>query len=117
MSKHSKAYENKKTELEKIENDLRNELDQESRDVESSIIHALKIAAITGGAILLGYGIYRWSTKKGDDSEEETQTSKPKKSDFFDKMVDKFTDVVAGIAMQNLSGYLDNLKKEKSTKR
>ena len=115
MNKHSKAYEEKKTELERIEKDLREVLDQESKDVEDSVLRVLKIAAIASTAILVGYGVYKWTTR-GEKSEEEIKPAK-KENGFFDKVVDKVTEVVTGLAVQNISNYLDKLKGDLTIKR
>jgi predicted metal-dependent phosphotriesterase family hydrolase len=110
MSKHSKTYEDKKAELAELEKGLREVIDEESKGMEKSIVQILKIAAIASTAVLVGYGVYRWTR---GTSEEENEEDKPKKeSKFFDKVVDKVTDVVTGLVVQNITTYLDKLKEE-----
>ena len=117
MTKHSQAFEDKKAELEKAEVDLRKAIDYESEELETSAIKYLKIGATISTAVLVSYGIYRLISK-GDTSEKPEKTAKSQPS-MMDKVVDKVTDVVAGLAVQNISNYIDKLKEnvEKDLKR
>ena len=112
MNKHSKAYDSKKEELLKMEKELREVLEQESEDVEKTVLNALKIAAAVSTAILIGYGIYKWTS-----GSRESVPEKKKTNGFLEKIVDKVADVVTGLAVQNVSNYLDKLKNEVTTKR
>lgn len=117
MNKHSKAFEDKKAALQEVEKELREAIDAESEDVELRVIQVLKIAAVVSTAILIGYGIYRWTRQP--EEKDVTEEKKAKEPTFIDKIADKVTDVVAGVAVQNISKYIDKLKKdlEKDTKR
>lgn len=117
MNKHSKAFEKKKAELEKIEVELRKAIDHESDDLESTAIKVLKIAATVSTVVLVSYGIYRWIN--GSNQKEEAKSKEHEAPSIMSKLVDKVTDVVASLAVQNISKYIDNLKSdlEKEIKR
>jgi hypothetical protein len=119
MSKHSKVYEEKKAELEEIEKELKSAIEVESEDFEGRLVKVLKIAAVVSTGFLIGYGIYRWVSYRKDDVKKEEKVNTKNDSGFVDKMVDKVTDVVAGMAIQNISKYIDKLKSdlEKEIKR
>ena len=74
MNKHSKAFEDKKAALQEVEKELREAIDAESEDVELRVIQVLKIAAVVSTAILIGYGIYRWTRQPEEkDVTEEVE--------------------------------------------
>jgi uncharacterized protein with ATP-grasp and redox domains len=119
MNKHSKPYEEKKAELEEMEKELRSVIESESEDFEVRLVRILKIAAVVSSGFLLGYGVYRWVSKRNAETSEKEESKNKKESGFIDKIVDKVTDVVAGMAIQNISKYIDNLRSdlEKEIKR
>jgi ABC-type molybdenum transport system ATPase subunit/photorepair protein PhrA len=117
MTRHSKAFEDKKAELQQAETELRQAIESQSESLESSVFKALKIGAVVSTAVLVSYGIYRMLSKQESSEVEKKQPSA--KPTMMDKVVDKVTDVVAGLAVQNISNYLDKLKSdlEKDLKR
>ena len=116
MSKHSTQYEAKKAALEKMEQELRDAIEDESADMETHLVRIMKGAAIVSASFLVAYAVYRWVQRGRQDPADDKASDEP---GFMDKVVDRVTDVVAGIAAQNISKYIDKLKSdlEKEIKR
>lgn len=68
--KRSNTWLEKKNQLLEEESTLRNELDETSDELEFQTKRLVKIVAITAGAALLGYGIYKVLKKKNVPEEE-----------------------------------------------
>ena len=117
MSKHSQAFLSKKAELEKVEADLKIAIDLESEDLENSALKYLKVGAFISATALVSYGIFRLITK--EEPLEKLEKTAEAESSMINKVIDKVTDVMAGLVVQNISTYIDKLNKnlEKDLKR
>lgn len=69
-TKRSKIWTSRRDQLQQKESELRGELDEASDEIESQVKNIAKVALIAGGALLVGYGLYRIFRKKEEEYEE-----------------------------------------------
>ena len=74
MNKRSNIWKKRHTKLRSKEDALKNELELVSTDLENKTKSILKIAAISTGVLVLGYGIYKMASSSKDKEEEITET-------------------------------------------
>lgn len=76
MSDRSKAWQEKKSYLDRKEHEIRADLEETSTFLEDRTKKILKIALIAGGAALVGYLAYK-ALSSSDDDEVEEEEEKP----------------------------------------
>ncbi|MFT4736321.1 MAG: hypothetical protein ACI8QD_002220 [Cyclobacteriaceae bacterium] len=119
MDKHTNSYHLQKERLKKEEQEIRDELDVHSNELEKKAFTFLKISAGIGASVLLAYGIFRLIKGKELDKKELQSSKKPSKNKgSFDRIISSSTDLITKLAIDGISNYLDKfIEKAKEVKR
>ncbi len=122
MKKHSKVFEDKRSQLRKKESQLKEELDSESVKAEKSVV---KFAKIFGGVLIglgIGYLAYRIlfkeraQTQKKKRKKISSTKSKSQPNPLFQRAFDQLIAISAKFIFDQIKSNLDRKKPQKEIK-
>ena len=116
MSDRSKAWQDKKSYLDRKEKEIRADLEETSSFLEDRTKKILKIALIAGGAALVGYLAYRAlsSNDEVEAEEEESTPVKKKKSKTGSALGGLLTERLLTLGLNLLASRLGGAQKVES---
>lgn len=113
MNNESRFIARARKELLEKEDNLRMDLADESKRVGGSLLKGLKITAVVGGGLLLGYGAFRLLS-----SNEVVEGEKNKRKKKEEKLISRagITSALMSIAARSIFNYIKCAGKDDSEK-